>query len=481
MQRFHVIFAITAVIGMILASACAPASGETAEPQFPDFDPNNFSSSTVIDNEWMPMQPGTQWVYEGTAVEDGESISRRIEFTVTDLTKVIEGVRTVVGWIEDFNDGELVEKEIAFYAQDNDGNVWYLGEHPEDYEGGNFVASPTWIAGIEDARAGIKMLSSPQLGAPIYYQGWGPAVEWSDYGQVDQMGQETCVPVNCYKDVLVNAESSLGETGAFQVKYYARGVGEVRVGWKGADETQEELELVELVTLSPEQMAEVRAEALEVEKHAYEVSDVYKQTSPAEYPEGTPAITVEIAKTPQASVPGNSSSEIIVYASDLSQKDLSELDFLDDSASPGNKMIGLPNTGDELDPPPENDPHLIFNAQVQSGVPYRCWIHMKVGTPKGRSQANTIWVQFSDAVDKANKEAFKPGTDSYLTAQGPLQEGWIWVGCDLAGSDSLIYFTVSGEITVRLQAGAEGVGFDQFILSPAEFLEEPPSSPIVEK
>lgn len=480
MRRFHIVFVITLLV-IILVSACAPTAAETVEPQFADFDPGNFDSSTIIDNEWMPMKPGTKWAYEGTAVEEGESISRRIEFTITDLTKEIEGVRTIVAWIVDFNDGEVAEKEIAFYAQDNDGSVWYFGEYPEEFENGEFVQAPTWIAGIEDARAGIKIFSNPQLGAPIYYQGWGPAVEWSDYGQVDQVGQETCVPVDCYKDVLVMAESSLGETDAYQLKYYARGVGEIRVGWKGADEAQEELELVEFLNLSPEQMAEVRAEALEVEKHAYEVSNVYKQTSPLEYPEGTPAITDKIVETLQSGVLEGSASEVIVYASDLPQNALYELDFLDDSASPGNKMIGLPNNGDELDPPPENDPNATFNVQVQSGVPYRCWIHMKVGAPKGKSQANVIWVQFSGAVDKANKEAFKPGSSSYLTAQGPAQEGWVWVGCDLAGSDSLIYFQSAGEITVRLQAGAEGVGFDQFILSSAEFLEGPPSEAVVEK
>jgi hypothetical protein len=229
-------------------------------------------------------------------------------------------------------------------------------------------------------------------------------------------------------------------------------------------------------------MAEVRADALEVEKHAYEVSDIYKQTSPAEYPQGTPAIQVEIVEAPQASVAQGSASEAIVYASDLSQSALSELDFLDDAASPGNKMIGLPNNGDELDPPPENDPHVTFTVQVQSGTPYRCWIHMKVGTPKGRSQANTVWAQFSDAVDKANEAVLRPGSSSYLTAQGPAQEGWVWVGLeDSAASDSLVYFQNSGEVTVRLQAGSEGVGFDQFILSSAEFLAEPPSEPIVKK
>ena len=197
-------------------------------------------------------------------------------------------------------------------------------------------------------------------------------------------------------------------------------------------------------------------------------------------PASAPVINTAVPET----VGGGSPSEVIVYASDLSSDALVELDFIDDSDSPGGNLIGLPNTGDELDPPPENDPHAIFKVQVQSGIPYRCWIHMKVGAPKGRSQANLIWVQFSDSVDQASKAVFRPGTNSYLTAQGSEQQGWAWVGCDASGSgasEPLVYFQTSGEVTVRLQAGAEGVGFDQFILSPAKFLNTPPSVPIVEK
>ena len=79
------------------------------------------------------------------------------------------------------------------------------------------------------------------------------------------------------------AESGQGELNAFQLKYYARGVGKVRVGWSGADATQETLELVDLVQLGPEALAQIRAEALELEKHAYEISqDVYGRTQPAE-------------------------------------------------------------------------------------------------------------------------------------------------------------------------------------------------------
>jgi hypothetical protein len=116
----------------------APEEISTPDPatvaEFWEMDPANFTNSTVIDNVWMPMQPGMRWVLEGTAVDDeGNNLTRRIDFTITDLTKEIAGVQTVVAWIIDYNDGEVIEREVAFYAQDNDGNVWYFGEHPEEF------------------------------------------------------------------------------------------------------------------------------------------------------------------------------------------------------------------------------------------------------------------------------------------------------------------------------------------------------------
>lgn len=176
--------------------------------------------------------------------------------------------------------------------------------------------------------------------------------------------------------------------------------------------------------------------------------------------------------------------EVVVHASDLPESALSEFDFWEDMASPGGKLVGTPNHGDELDPPPENDPHVVFKARVRRGVPYRCWIHMKVGKAKGKSQANLFYVQFTDAVDQASKEILKPGTGNYLAVRGPAREGWTWVGRELAApksSEPLIYFRTDGEVTVRLQAGMEGVGFDQLLLSPARYLEKPPAEAVVAK
>ena len=98
------------------------------------------------------------------------------------------------------------------------------------------------------------------------------------------MGEQTCVPVDCYEDVLITEEFSQSEPDAFQVKYYAPGVGNVRVGWRGEDATHEELELTELTQLSDGDLAEIRDAALALEAHAYEISkEVYDQTKPSEY------------------------------------------------------------------------------------------------------------------------------------------------------------------------------------------------------
>jgi hypothetical protein len=258
---------------------------QATEKKFEDFDANNFSNPTNIDNEWLPMKPGTRWVYEGTTIEDdGTSVPHRVVINVTDLTKVIGGIRSVVSWDLDYSDGALVEAELAFFAQDNEGNIWRMGEYPEEYDAGKVVAAPTWIHGIKDARAGIMMKAKPQVGTPSYSEGWGPAVKWTDRGKVDQMGQKTSVPSGNYDDVLVIAENSSSEPDAEQLKYYARGVGNVRVAWRGAGEkTKETLELVKFERLNPKALAEVRAKALQLEKSAYKNSkNVYSRTPPAE-------------------------------------------------------------------------------------------------------------------------------------------------------------------------------------------------------
>jgi hypothetical protein len=250
-----------------------------------DFERAQFDDPTQIDNKWLPMRPGTQIVYEGSAIVDEEGRQpRRVVTTVTDLTKVIDGVRTLVIWERDFTAGQLNEPEIAFFAQDNSGNVWLVGEYPEEYVNGKFDKAPAWISGQKGARAGISMPAEPRLGAPDYAQGYAPPpVDFDDRARVYKVSQKTCVPVDCYENVLVTEEFNPSEPGAYQLKYYAPGVGNIRVGWRGEkEEERETLERIEFQRLSPEAMAKARREAMEMDRRAYERSEVYRDTSPAE-------------------------------------------------------------------------------------------------------------------------------------------------------------------------------------------------------
>ncbi len=243
-------------------------------------------SSTHITNQWLPLKPGLQLTYKGSAIPEGEKtrVKRRVVSTVTDLSKWIDGVRTLVIWERDYTAGKLGESEIAFFAQDKAGNVWLLGEYPEEYENAKFVDAPTWISGQKGAHAGIAMLANPKLGSPDYAQGFAPPpVEFKDRARVYKKGQKTCVPVECYKDVLVIEEFEKGVPGVFHLKYYAPKVGLVKVGWRGANEEEKEtLALVKRKQLSSKELTNARKEALKLDKNAYKRSgEVYSKTPPA--------------------------------------------------------------------------------------------------------------------------------------------------------------------------------------------------------
>ena len=247
-----------------------------------DFARSRFDdTSATIDNEWVPYRRGTRFTWRGWTEEDGRRVPHRIVFTVTDMTKVINGVRAMVGWDRDFSAGELAESELIFFAEDTNGNVWHLGQHSEIYEeGGQLVGASTWLVGnLRGAKAGIHMKAEPRLGTPAYSQGFAPApYYWDDWSKVYRADQRTCARTGCYRNVVVIDEFEPRKPGAHQLKYYARGVGNVRVGWRGSDPEREVLVLSKVERLGATAMATARRAVRRHEARAY----VYGRTSPAE-------------------------------------------------------------------------------------------------------------------------------------------------------------------------------------------------------
>ncbi len=282
MRRVRLALAAAAALSALSASACGGGGGDSGGAPFPvNFDRADFDSrSADIDNRWSPLKVGTESVLTGRAFDGADRIDRRVVSVITDQTKEVAGVRSRIEWDRDYNDGVLGESELAFFAQDKAGNVWHLGEYVEAYdEEGVLDGAQAWLVGyLKGAKAGIEMRGKPRPGTPPYAEGFAPApFSWNDHARVLRTGARTCVPVRCYRDVVITKEFEPAKPGAFQTKYYALGLGNVRVGWGGPNEEEKEtLALTRLDRLDSAAMARARAEARRMEARAY----VYGRTPP---------------------------------------------------------------------------------------------------------------------------------------------------------------------------------------------------------
>jgi len=228
-------FALT-TIGLAILFATVSIAAVDLDPKQPpsQIDPGNFVS--VIDNLYFPLTPGTTFIYRG----EKEGVPSRDVMTVTQETKVILGVTTTIVYHLSYEDGVLVEETFDWFAQDVDGNVWYLGEDTKELdENGNVVSTEgSWEAGVDGAEPGIIMLADPKKGDK-YQQELAPDVA-EDMAQVIGFEDSLCVRYGCFENVLVTKEWSPLERGVVEYKYYAPGVGFIHgVMVKGGDEFTE--------------------------------------------------------------------------------------------------------------------------------------------------------------------------------------------------------------------------------------------------
>jgi hypothetical protein len=161
-------------------------------------------------------------VYEGES--DGET--ERVEVVVTDERRTILGIRATVVRDSVYAGDELKEDTFDWYAQDKDGNVWYLGEETKEYEDGEVVTTEgSWEAGVDGAQPGIVMPADPAVGMAYrqeYYAG-----EAEDMAEIIAVGGSVEVPAGRYEDVVTTKDWTPLEPEVIENKTYAPGVGAV--------------------------------------------------------------------------------------------------------------------------------------------------------------------------------------------------------------------------------------------------------------
>jgi hypothetical protein len=217
-----------AVGGAVLSLAClaplalalgANGPGSRPTPTCPSFNPGNFANSTTINNSYFPLVPGARFTYKGavqkTPVVDIVAVTRK--------TRTIAGVKTIEVRDQVFEAGVLTEDTLDWYAQDDQGNVWYFGELATQLPDGSHSGS--WTAGLNGAQPGYIMEAAPQVG-DTYCQENAPG-EAQDAAQVLSLSASRSVPFGSFTgNVLQTKDYSLLEPKN-ENKFYAPGVGMV--------------------------------------------------------------------------------------------------------------------------------------------------------------------------------------------------------------------------------------------------------------
>ena len=216
--------AVVVTVLVALAGACGGGGPETMPiprgRESVSLDPGRFV--TRIDNPYWPMAPGTRWVYRET---DADGTVRHDEVTVTTRTKRIAGIEATVVHDLVTEGGDVVEDTWDWYAQDVDGNVWYLGEETTEYEDGAASTAGSWQTGVHGAQPGIVVLARPAVG--VAYRQEYLAGEAEDRARVLALDARAEVPAGTYDRVLLTRETTPLEPGVVERKFYARGVGPV--------------------------------------------------------------------------------------------------------------------------------------------------------------------------------------------------------------------------------------------------------------
>jgi len=197
-------------------AAALPQGSEPVEIEPADFSPD-------ITNRYWPMRPGTRWVYRES--EDGERL--KVVVTATSETKKLaNGVTARVVRDTVSNADGLIEDTFDWYAQDSDGNVWYMGEDTAEFEDGKVSSrGGAWEAGRDGALPGVLLPADPQHGMRYrqeYYAG-----EAEDNGEVLSLDEQTEVPAGHFEHALMTKDTNALEPKVNEYKLYAPNVGPV--------------------------------------------------------------------------------------------------------------------------------------------------------------------------------------------------------------------------------------------------------------
>jgi hypothetical protein len=229
---------ISAALLIGIATACDGGSSQSTQPTSSTangtaarslpvgskpFKMNPADFTTEIDHPYWPMKPGSRWIFRET---DAEGSVSRVVVTVLDETKTIMGIEARIVHDQVSEKGEVKEDTFDWYAQDAEGNLWYLGEDTTEYENGKpKTKEGSWEASVDGALAGVILPAHPEVGMTYreeYYK--GHAEDGASILSADAFAK---VPYGTFDHGIQTRNFSGIEPDVIEEKIYSKGVGVV--------------------------------------------------------------------------------------------------------------------------------------------------------------------------------------------------------------------------------------------------------------
>jgi hypothetical protein len=214
----------------LFAFVVAAAVGCGGSSYDPKIDPAHFVSG--VDNQYFPLVPGT--VFQYRVQETNEEVT----VTVTSETKLVMGVTSMVVRDTARSGGQIVEDTYDWYAQDDQGSLWYMGEDTTEFDGSATSKEGSWEGGLDGALPGKIIPGSPHVGDTYrqeYYEG-----EAEDMGEILSLDASVTVAAGSFTGCLQTRDYSALEPEIEENKWYCRGTGQVRaIATKGGAETED--------------------------------------------------------------------------------------------------------------------------------------------------------------------------------------------------------------------------------------------------
>lgn len=196
-----------------------------------------------ITNPYFGLKPGNLYVYEGQTDEGLE----HIEIYIMEETKEILGVSCTIVRDTVWLDDKMVEDTFDWYAQDQDGDVWYFGEQSSEYEDGKKINDEgSWEAGVDGAKPGILIRFNPIVSEEYRQEYYFEVAE--DMAKVISLSANITIGLGEFDNVLQTEEWNPLENDSNEYKFYVKGYGLILE--RPANNDEEFIELVEIKNLN---------------------------------------------------------------------------------------------------------------------------------------------------------------------------------------------------------------------------------------